>query len=903
MQGIWKFLTDNKDALTVALAIVSGVLGVLWGAWKLFLERWWKNRIRIDVKVFEVITDPAHVLPKLYSTENDNSPLADHNIKYQPRDSKLDIQAQLKTTLNRSRYLLVTAPTGYGKTREAGMLAQTMMLEGWRILHIKTGWLDIPKELPEELNGNRSRVLVFLDDLNGLFSTGELTQSPRAEQMPILTQVSYHDRLMQVLDMLEGMCTENEIRVIATARSETEQWKLLGFDVRDKLWKRFERIELSEPENSAIVDLLDNSIKQADMTANPEEYEVIARKSDGTYRNILLNLRRWQALNKKVSKDDFTETLDGSWQDIYERAVNKHPAVKYVYDAMDILQQTGIELFSFLVEPTALAIWDGNYFQKILYKRQIKRVLQYLTRETKILRFEKDKLAPSDGQIESRGHSISWIPYLLTLKQLILVNSSKKIYMSIVRLAEACYGEKKYEDSYQLTKKHIELVPLRAPAYFLLGTSLYNLQRYDEADAAFHKAIELDPLYTDSYLSLGDMLTYRLKRYVEAEASYRKAMELDPSNADAYLSLGNLLSDEDLTRYDEAEAAYRKAIELNPSHATAYSNLGNTLNNLKRYDEAEGAYRKAIELNPSDATAYYNLGILLRNLKRYEEAEGAYRKAIELNPSDATAYSNLGNTLNDLKRYDEAEAAYRKAIELNPSDATAYYNLGILLRNLKRYEEAEAAYRKAIELNPSDATAYSNLGNTLKDLKRYDEAEAAYRKAIELNPSHATAYYNLGILLRNLKRYDEAEGAYRKAIELNPSDATAYSNLAILLRVMNKERDTLPILEKTIEINPEDFNSYLGIASIKKTLGESIESSFIEKARRYIPEDDFYNRACLESVCDNFELAFEHLQRAAQKEKFNPAWAWEDPDLQWIRDDSRFVEIVGPKPENKNSEN
>jgi hypothetical protein len=42
--------------------------------------------------------------------------------------------------------------------------------------------------------------------------------------------------------------------------------------------------------------------------------------------------------------------------------------------------------------------------------------------------------------------------------------------------------------------------------------------------------------------------------------------------------------------------------------------------------------------------------------------------------------------------------------------------------------------------------------------------------------------------------------------------------------------------------------------------------------------------------------AFEYLQRAAQKEEFNSTWAWEDPDLQWMRDDPRFVEIVGVKP-------
>ncbi len=254
LKSFFNFLVQNKDIIAILLTLGGGLIGV----WKFFIERWWINKIRVEVKIFDVISDANALLPKLYATENDNSPLADHNIKYQPRDPNRDIQAELKAALNRSRYLLVTAPTGYGKTREAGMLAQTMMLEGWRVLRIRTGWLDMPKTLPEELGGNRSRVLIFLDDLNGLFSTGNLTQSPRVEteKSLLLSQSSYHDRLLQVLDMFEGMCTENEIRVIATARSETEQWKVLEFSQYDRLWKRFERVELPEPADSTIVNLL-----------------------------------------------------------------------------------------------------------------------------------------------------------------------------------------------------------------------------------------------------------------------------------------------------------------------------------------------------------------------------------------------------------------------------------------------------------------------------------------------------------------------------------------------------------------------------------------------------------------------------------------------------------------------
>lgn len=133
--------------------------------------------------------------------------------------------------------------------------------------------------------------------------------------------------------------------MIATARSETEQWKLLNFDENDKLWERFERIEIPEPADSAIVNLLEDSTRQADLKANPDEFETIAHKSDGTYRNILLNLRRWKTQNRDVSKDDLTETLNGSWEDVYNGAVKRRPAVKFIYGAIDVLRKARINYF------------------------------------------------------------------------------------------------------------------------------------------------------------------------------------------------------------------------------------------------------------------------------------------------------------------------------------------------------------------------------------------------------------------------------------------------------------------------------------------------------------------------------------------------------------------------------
>ena len=84
---------------------------------------------------------------------------------------------------------------------------------------------------------------------------------------------------------------------------------------------------------------------------------------------------------------------------------------------------------------------------------------------------------------------------------------------------------------------------------------------------------------------------------------------------------------------------------------------------------------------------------------------------------------------------------------------------------------------------------------------------------------------------------------------------------------------------------------------MNKQLGHSNSDQFIERVRQLIPHDDWYKRAQLASVCDNFDLAFDYLEKAAQLERFDSTQTWKDPDFQWIRDDPRFTRIVGSKPE------
>ena len=263
----------------------------------------------------------------------------------------------------------------------------------------------------------------------------------------------------------------------------------------------------------------------------------------------------------------------------------------------------------------------------------------------------------------------------------------------------------------------------------------------------------------------------------------------------------------------------------------------------------------------------------------------------------AQTWFERGYVFQNDKNLDEALRCYSEAIKLDPNLAQAYYNLGVLLEDLNHYAEAENAYRQAIAKDPNLAQAYSNLGVLLHEkLNHYAEAEDAYRQAIAKDPNLAQAYSNLGILLDDLNRYAEAEDAHRQAIAKDPNLAQAYINLAIMLRQIGHNQDATLILKKLITVAPQDFIAYLEIASIQKHLGKLPNEAYLLHARTLIAVDDWYSLACLESVSGNIDNAFKNLSQSAQKAGFDKEQAWNEPDFEWIQNDPRFIETVGPPP-------
>jgi tetratricopeptide (TPR) repeat protein len=266
------------------------------------------------------------------------------------------------------------------------------------------------------------------------------------------------------------------------------------------------------------------------------------------------------------------------------------------------------------------------------------------------------------------------------------------------------------------------------------------------------------------------------------------------------------------------------------------------------------------------ACRFYSSGYKYASQGNYATAIENYNKAIKLQSNNSSIYYNRGMAFINTQKYQAALLDFTKAIELKPQDADFYFMRGKVNVFLKDFSAALNDYNKVIELRNTDAKAFCYRAFIHQEMKDFSQSLVDYTRAIEIDPKFAAAYFYLGGLFEELKRFDEAEQAYRKTIEFKTDDPMFYFQLGLLLHVQfHRYSEAELMFGKTLELTPQD-------------------------------ETALYNLACIKSINKDSEPAFGYLRDAIQK-GFDQAWAWDDPDLDSLKDDPRFIEIVGPRPE------
>ncbi len=160
---------------------------------------------------------------------------------------------------------------------------------------------------------------------------------------------------------------------------------------------------------------------------------------------------------------------------------------------------------------------------------------------------------------------------------------------------------------------------------------------------------------------------------------------------------------------------------------------------------------------------------------------------------------------------------------------------------------------------------------------------------------HSLAYCRKGEAFIKLNKFVEAVDCFEKAIEINPNDKYSWYGKAFALINSGQIEEALKSLIKSIDIEQNYSTAQVTLASIYYKQGKKTEYEMhCGLARKIIEKNNAfdYNRACFEAICGDKVISFQIIERLLKDKKASLDWICADPDLETLRDDPRFQELL-----------
>jgi tetratricopeptide (TPR) repeat protein len=202
------------------------------------------------------------------------------------------------------------------------------------------------------------------------------------------------------------------------------------------------------------------------------------------------------------------------------------------------------------------------------------------------------------------------------------------------------------------------------------------------------------------------------------------------------------------------------------------------------------------------------------------------------------------------------------------------------------------------EITPAvEVTAGPDVQQPVRDSQELEEIEAGiakFKRAVQVNPQNAYAWDALGTLYKSAGLYKDAIYAYQQATSVNPPKALYFHNLGLVYACEGRDDDAIGAFQRVVEIDPDYSLAHATLGGYYRKMGlEELAQKHIGKAMKNIfDSENEYNRACLEAICGNTDHAIELLGVALKNKQTYVDWILRDPDLDFIRLDPRFKQLV-----------
>jgi serine/threonine protein kinase/Tfp pilus assembly protein PilF len=296
--------------------------------------------------------------------------------------------------------------------------------------------------------------------------------------------------------------------------------------------------------------------------------------------------------------------------------------------------------------------------------------------------------------------------------------------------------------------------------------------------------------------------------------------------------------------------------------------------------------KKAIEQVPTanvEAYEYYLRGRQFFHQHRRRAMEFAvqmFESAIELDPGYALAHCGVADCCSFLFQYyhasqenlDRAISASKRALELSPHLAEAHASRGLAVSLTGQFELAEKEFQEAMRLDPKSFEAAYFYGRACNAIGKLDEAAKWFERAVTVRPDDFAAQMLLSNCYTALGRIDDSTSAMRRAYDAS---------------------------RKHLELNPDNPRAlYMGALALRG-LGEPQKAlDWNRRAQRMEPDDPsvLYNVACNYAQLSLPNEAIEALSKAIDNGFGHWQWIEHDTDLDPLRGEAAFAELLSRKP-------
>jgi serine/threonine-protein kinase len=282
-----------------------------------------------------------------------------------------------------------------------------------------------------------------------------------------------------------------------------------------------------------------------------------------------------------------------------------------------------------------------------------------------------------------------------------------------------------------------------------------------------------------------------------------------------------------------------------------------------------------------------------------------FTRAIELDHEFGLAYDGLGAAhvnrafkgLGGVEDFEQAEAAFHRALEIDPNliEARMLKVFVLLWRGQKQKAREEVA--RARREMPNEAVVHFVKAALHRLDGEYDRALRSYDRLVHLDPaSFVVVSYNRALIFLYQAKYEEAMREVDRAASVEPGNPLLRSMRALLMFYGGDIEQAVALLREVLTQHPNLHGVRPLLAMCLTAQGEPAAAltELNDDVRRTasVDPDIAYGVASVYAQQGLLNDAFDWLRRSMALGNENRAWFQHDPNLQALREDARFGELI-----------